>query len=234
MPLELRRLRVTFGPIVAVTGVDLTVGEGQIVSVIGPNGAGKTSLLAATIGLVSHAGTISLDGAELSRLPPYARIRAGLGYVPSGKGVFPALSVRENIRVAAGKDFEAAWQRLTTWFPIVATKAASLGSELSGGQQQLVSIARAMATSPRYLLLDEPSIGLSPIAIEALAGALRVLQEQKVSILLAEQNAALAMTLSDQCHLAVRGEIRLSGAPQELRSNPEVEALYLGRTMADS
>jgi branched-chain amino acid transport system ATP-binding protein len=230
MPLGFRKLKVSYGPIVAIEDIDLTVGEGEVVAIIGPNGAGKTSLLAAAIGLVQHSGTVMMDGRDLSQLRSFDRSRAGLGYVPSGKGVFSTLTVRDTVRVAAGRDFNEAWERLTDWFPILATKAQSLGSELSGGQQQIVSIARAMATNPRYLLLDEPSIGLSPIAIEHLAEVVRVLQRQKVSILLSEQNAGLAMTLSDRCVLLVRGEVRLSGTPDELRNKPEVEALYLGRT----
>jgi branched-chain amino acid transport system ATP-binding protein len=234
MSLAFRKLRVAYGPVVAIEGLDLEVDEGQVVAIIGPNGAGKTSMLAAAIGLIPHAGAVVLDGKDLSRLRSFDRSRAGLGYVPSGKGVFGTLTVRDNVRVAAGKDFDAAWKRLTGWFPILETKALSLGSELSGGQQQIVSIARAMATSPRYLLLDEPSIGLSPIAVEHLAEVVRVLQRQKVSILLSEQNAGLAMTLSDRCVLLVRGEVRMSGTPDELRDKPEVEALYLGRSVEEA
>jgi len=199
------------------------------VAVIGPNGAGKTSLLASLMGLAPGSGSIRLDETELVGRPTHLRSRAGLAYVPSSKGVFTSLSVRETIMAAAGRDFASVWADIVRWFPIIGQKAAALGSDLSGGQQQIVSIARAMATRPRYILMDEPSIGLSPIAVGQLVEAIRVLRNTGVGILLSEQNAVLALSVSDHIALMVRGEIRLSGRPDELRGRDDVEGLYLGR-----
>jgi branched-chain amino acid transport system ATP-binding protein len=205
------------------------VEPGQVVAVIGPNGAGKSSLLAAVGGQLPHGGSVELAGIPLDGMPSYRRAQAGLGFVPSGRGVFPSISVRDHVRMAAGPRDRETWSRLVDWFPILKDKQAALGSNLSGGQQQIVSIARAMAGDPKFLLMDEPSIGLSPIATDQLAAAVRTLTRQNVGILLTEQNAGLALKLSDYCILMVRGEIALTGHPQDLRDRPEIEALYLGR-----
>lgn len=232
MSLSLRDLSVAYGPIVAVSGVSLDVEAGRVVAVIGPNGAGKTSLLASVMGLAPGSGSVKLDDEELIGRAPHQRARAGLAYVPSVKGVFTSLTVRETIMAAAGHGFEAAWQDICGWFPLIAQKADALGSDLSGGQQQIVSIARAMATRPRYILMDEPSIGLSPIAVGQLVEAIRVLQQTGVGVLLSEQNAVLALSVSDHIALMVRGEVRLSGTPEEVRGRDDIEGLYLGRASA--
>lgn len=234
MPLQLSDISVAYGPVKAVSQLNLNIERGTVVAVIGPNGAGKTSLLSGVLGLAPLVGRIHLDGTDIAQLPGHARSRFGLGYVPSSRGVFTSLTVTENIQVAAGIGFNAAWSELTAWFPILEEKRFALGSELSGGQQQILSIARAMAARPRYILMDEPSIGLSPIATGWLVDAIRRLRTAGVGVLLTEQNAGLALTVSDVCHLMVRGEVRLSGSPTELRGKPEVEALYLGRSVRTS
>jgi branched-chain amino acid transport system ATP-binding protein len=231
---KINRLEVAYGPIVAVRRFDAEIKPGQVVAVIGPNGAGKSSLLAAIGGQVPHGGTVELAGARLDGMPSHRRARAGLGFVPSGRGVFPSITVRDHVRIAAGARDAEMWERLVGWFPILGDKQKALGSNLSGGQQQIVSIARAMAADPRFLLMDEPSIGLSPVATDQLAAAVRTLAEQNVGVLLTEQNAGLALKLSDFCLLMVRGETRLSGSPAELRDRPEIEALYLGRSVENA
>jgi len=234
MSLKLHDVSVAYGPVQAIRGLQLEVAPGSIVAVIGPNGAGKSSLLAGVLGLAPLQGAVELDGKDISRVPSHARSHFGLGYVPSARGVFTTLTVTENMQVAAGARFDLVWRDLTAWFPILVEKAHALGSELSGGQQQIVSIARAMAARPRYILMDEPSIGLSPIAIGWLVDAIRRLRAAGVGVLLTEQNAGLALTVSDYCLLMVRGEVRLAGTPDELRGKPEVEALYLGRSVRPS
>ncbi|WP_342640100.1 ABC transporter ATP-binding protein [Rhodoligotrophos ferricapiens] len=231
MLLKLSDIWVRYGHISAVCGVSLEVAPGEVVSVIGPNGAGKTSLLAGIMGLAPQTGSIVLDGVALERRNSSARSAAGIGYVPTGRGVFGTLSVKENIAVACRGDFKRTWDRLTGWFPILAGKADALASQLSGGQRQMVSIARAMASAPKVLLLDEVSMGLSPIAIGQVREVVGILAREGVSIVLAEQNASLAMAVSDRCMVLVRGETRLAGTPGELRNRPEVEALYLGRSI---
>lgn len=231
MTLKIDRLKVAHGPIVAVSAFSAVVEPGQVMAVIGPNGAGKSSLLAAIGGQLPHGGSVELAGTRLDGLPSHKRARAGIGFVPSGRGVFPSITVRDHVRMSAGARDKEMWARLTEWFPILADKQEALGANLSGGQQQIVSIARAMAADPKFLLMDEPSIGLSPIATDQLAVAVRTLAGQNVGILLTEQNAGLALKLSDYCLLMVRGETMLSGRPEELRDRPEIEALYLGRAV---
>jgi branched-chain amino acid transport system ATP-binding protein len=233
MSLKINQLSVSHGLIVAVRDFSAVVEPGVVTAVIGPNGAGKTSLLSAIAGHVKHGGTIELDGTDIAKMPSHRRSRAGIGLVPSERGVFPTLSVRDHIRIAAGKRDKEVWEEIRKRFPIVGEKAASRGSDLSGGQQQLVSVARAMATSPAYILLDEPSIGLSPIAIGLLSDAIRSLAAHGVGVLLTEQNAGLALSVSDRCILMVRGDVRLAGTPVELQNRSEVEALYLGRSVGE-
>lgn len=234
MTLRIDRLKVAYGPIVAVNDFTATIEPGQVVAVIGPNGAGKSSLLAAVGGQVAHSGSVELSGARLDGLASHSRARAGLGFVPSGRGVFPSISVRDHVRIAAGANDARMWERLVAMFPILGDKQQALGANLSGGQQQIVSIARAMAADPKFLLMDEPSIGLSPIATDQLGEAVRALARENVGILLTEQNAGLALKLSDYCILIVRGDTYLAGRPEELRHRPEIEALYLGRAVEAS
>lgn len=231
MTLKIDKLKVAYGPIAAVNDFSASVEPGQVVAVIGPNGAGKSSLLSAIGGQVPHGGSVELADMRLDGLPSHRRARAGLGFVPSGRGVFPSISVRNHVRMTAGVRDRQMWDRLVGMFPILADKQHALGANLSGGQQQIVSIARAMSADPKYLLMDEPSIGLSPIATDQLGEAVRTLARENVGILLTEQNAGLALKLSDYCILIVRGDTYLAGRPDELRHRPEIEALYLGRTV---
>lgn len=231
MALTLQAVSVRYGPIVAAHGIDIEVPPGEVVSVIGPNGAGKTSLLRGVMGLVPHGGVVAIDGEVISKLPAHRRARRGLGFVPDGEGVFRGLTVHEHIRVAAGRKHEQVWSDLINAFPLLETKQDARGQELSGGQQRILSIARALATSPRYIVLDEPSMGLSPIAIQGVVDSIQALSSHGVGILLSEQNAALALRISQVCHVLVRGEIRLTGTPDELRHRTEIEALYLGRAL---
>lgn len=229
MALDVRDLRVAYGPITAVEGVSLTVEPRAVTSIVGPNGAGKSSVIRAIMGFVRGSGDVALDGTSLSRRRPHARARAGLAYVPDGQGVFPDMTVREHIRVAAGAGWEERWESLVGLFPVLGEKQAARASELSGGQQQALSIARALASQPRYILLDEPSMGLSPVAIKSVVEAVEQLSGTGVGVLLAEQNAALALSVSARVHVMVRGQIRRSAEPSELRGTDELRALYLGR-----
>jgi branched-chain amino acid transport system ATP-binding protein len=234
MALEVSDFGVAYGPVRAVTGARVEVPERSVIAVIGPNGAGKTSLLRAVMGQVKASGRVAVDGTDISRRSVHARCRLGLGFVPDGRGVFPGLTVREHIRVAAGAHAEERWSTLIQTFPVLEEKQAALGSQLSGGQQQILSIARALASQPRYVLLDEPSMGLSPIAIRQVVDAIARLSAYGVGVLLAEQNVGLALKVSARCHVMVRGEIQLSGTPEEISANRNLEALYLARTEAMS
>ena len=228
MSLTITDLKVSYGPISAVHGISLEVEPGQVVAVIGPNGAGKSSLVRACMGLAPHVGTVRVDDTDVSTMAAHRRSRAGLSYVPDGKGVFPLLSVRDQLRVGAGRTIDEVQRELFETFPLLADKREALGQQLSGGQQQLVSIARALSTRPRYILMDEPSIGLSPIAVKGVVSAIEALGGTGLGVLVAEQNVRLAMDASDYCHVMVRGEIVRSGTPDALLNDPEVEGLYMG------
>jgi branched-chain amino acid transport system ATP-binding protein len=228
MTLEITDVCVHYGHVQALFGVTITVAPRQTVVVLGPNGAGKTTLVESIIGAVSSTGQVRLDGKDLSRLPVQQRVRGGISYVPHQKGVFPNLTVRENIRTAARGSWPAVWDELTTAFPLLADKQSSLGGELSGGQQQIVSIARALASRPRYVLMDEPSIGLSPVAIQQVVVAIEHLGGMDVGVLIAEQNTSLGLRVADHCEVLVSGRQVFTGTPEELSKSETLGELYLG------
>lgn len=232
MALEVSGLNVSYGPIRAVRDVTFSVVPHQVTSIIGPNGAGKSSIIRAVLGLQNSLGRIALDGTPVERWRADQRARAGISYVPDHRGVFPGLTVREHIRMAVGGGWQARWKDLVALFPLLEEKRDSKGGELSGGQQRTLSIARALATNPRYIILDEPSIGLSPIAVRSVVEAIEQLSGTGVGILLAEQNAKLALAVSTRVHVVVRGRIERSATPDELRGTDELQALYLGRAPA--
>jgi len=229
MALEINDLTVQYGPIRAVQGIDLRVERGEIVSVIGPNGAGKTSLMSALVGLISHGGDVVIDGEASTRAASHVRARAGIAFVPDAHGVFPELTVREQVMLGAQKGDTGVYDELAASFPLLAEFADREGGALSGGQKQLVSMARAIAARPKYLLMDEPSIGLSPVAIRGVIDVVRGLGDLGIGVLMAEQNVKIAMTESSVVHVMVRGRIELSGPPAELQDDALVEDLYLGR-----
>jgi branched-chain amino acid transport system ATP-binding protein len=218
---------VRYGRVGALSGVSLDVNPGEIVSVLGPNGAGKTTLGRAIMGLISHSGTVTLDGRDISRLRADKRCHAGLAYVPSTQRVFPGVTVREHIRLCAGKEFPARWDFLVERFPVLAEKHAQRAGDLSGGQQQLLSIARALACAPRYVVLDEPSAGLAPVVVDRVFDAIHDLPDD-IGVLLLEQNAAMGIGLSKRAVVLSGGEIRLRGSSADLEGRPEIEAMYLG------
>ncbi len=217
-------------------GVSIEVGAGEVVAILGSNGAGKTSLLRAVMGLLPlHAGRIKLEDRDISEMPPHARNRLGLGYVPEGRRIFGPMTVRENLEIGAyGVDpspaaMAASTQAMFHRFPILEEKASAAGSTLSGGQQQMLAIARALMSNPKLLLLDEPSLGLAPQMVLAVRDTIRMLQrEQQLSVLLVEQNAGLALSVADRVYLMARGAIVDVGTPDRLADSPELRALYLG------
>lgn len=229
MALEIRDLTVQYGPIRAVQGVSFSVERGQIVSVIGPNGAGKTSLMSALLGMIVHGGEVVADGKRLTRTPSHVRARSGISFVPDARGVFPELTVREQVLVGAAHGDKGVFEELAESFPLLKQFADKPGGSLSGGQKQLVSMARAIAARPHYLLMDEPSIGLSPVAIRGVIDVVRRLGDLGIGVLMTEQNVKIAMSESSECHVMVRGRVELSGPPSELQDDPLIEDLYLGR-----
>jgi branched-chain amino acid transport system ATP-binding protein len=214
--------------------VSFTVGKGEIVSLIGANGAGKSTALRAISGVVRPAsGSIAHEGREIAGLPPHRIVRLGLAHVPEGRGVFANMSVRENLEMGAyarSSRSEAAesFARVFELFPRLSERRSQLAGTLSGGEQQMLAIGRALVQRPDLLLLDEPSMGLSPILVRDIFRLVAEINRSGTTILLVEQNAHMALSVADRAYVLETGEIVLSGSASELRENPEVRAAYLG------
>lgn len=220
--LSIRDLHVTYGGTRALAGVSLDVERGQTVLLIGANGAGKSSMINAIIGLVRSArGQIMFDGRDIGGLASDARARLGIGYSPEGRRVFPTMSVKDNVLSGAGAlnrhEQGRAWDRLVASFPFLAERQAQAAGELSGGQQQLVAIARAMCGGPKLLLLDEPFLGLAPVWIQQISAAVRQMQEDGIAVLMTEQMARPALKLAHSGHIMRGGLIRRSGTTSEIK-----------------
>jgi branched-chain amino acid transport system ATP-binding protein len=226
--LSLQHVTGGWGQTVIVEDFSLAVEPGEIVSIVGRNGAGKTTLLEIIMGRARlGSGQILLDGAPLQRLPIFERCRAGLGYVPQGREVFPSLTVTENL-TAAVRPGEWTIERLFELFPGLAQRADSFGHQLSGGEQQMLSIARALIGNPKVLLMDEPTEGLAPIVIEEIVSVIRQLASTRaITVLLVEQVVDVALELSDRCCLLERGQIQLLARAQDLRADrTQIEAIF--------
>jgi branched-chain amino acid transport system ATP-binding protein len=238
--LEIDALDVRFGEVQVLAGVNLRVGQGEIVSLIGANGAGKTTLLKTISGLVRPAaGRIALDVESLVGLTPDAIVARGIAHVPEGRRVFPQLTVDENLRVGAHlvrgtQKMKSRLERVYSLFPRLKERRKQSGQTLSGGEQQMLALGRAMMLEPRLLLLDEPSLGLAPLVLLEVARTIPIFREEGASILLVEQNANLALALSQRGYVLERGSITLSDAASNLRSNPKIIESYLGGTVDDA
>jgi len=233
--LEVRDLSVSYGGLRALQGVSLAVGPGQFVTVVGPNGAGKTTLFKTICGVVPAAGgSVSWDGAPLLSRPASARAHLGIAHVPEGRQVFRTLTVRENLEMgawpAAGR---ARWaqtlERIHTLFPILAERSGQLAGTLSGGEQQMLAIGRGLASAPRLLMLDEPSMGLAPTVAEAIFERIaQIHKEDGLAILLVEQRVAEALELSDRGYVLETGRMVLEGPYETLLADDRVRRSYLG------
>ena len=232
--LEVEDLHVSYGQVEAVRGVSLRVGEGQIVTLIGPNGAGKTSILSALTGLVRpRAGRVRLGGQEVTGLPAHRTVAAGLTLVPEGRAILGRMTIEENLRLAGERrqpagGLQAAISEQYRRFPILGERRRQLAGSLSGGQQQMLAFARALLARPRVLLLDEPSMGLSPILVQQIFETIREIHREGTTILLVEQNARLALSQSSYAYVLEHGRLALEGASGELARDARVQAAYLG------
>ena len=229
MLLEVKQLEVHYGGIRAVAGVDLAIGEGELVCLIGANGAGKTSTLKAICGLVSsRSGLVRYAGEDVSHAPVHVLPRKGLVMVPEGRGIFPQLTVEENLAMGAyahgGGDPAAQYER----FPRLAERRKQVAGTLSGGEQQMLALARALMTRPKLLLLDEPSMGLAPMMVTKIFELVHDIAAQGVTILLVEQNARAALELASRGYVMESGVISLEGEARALLDNPRVREAYLG------
>ena len=232
--LNVRDLKVAYGGINAVKGIDLHVNRGELVALIGANGAGKSSTLKAIAGLLTPAGgEIQFLDHQTNPLPAYELVRLGLGLVPEGRGVFKRMTILENLQMGAflKKDPKAIEQKLEevfSYFPRLKERLQQLAGTLSGGEQQMVAMGRAMMAEPKLLLLDEPSMGLSPIMVETIFDVVKMLSASGMTILLVEQNARLALQMSSRAYVMESGLITFSGSGQELLQDPRVRTAYLG------
>jgi branched-chain amino acid transport system ATP-binding protein len=231
--LEVRGVATFYGAIQALHGVDLEVGRGEIVTLIGANGAGKSTLLMTICGDPrARSGSIMLDGENITGLPTHEIVRRGVAQVPEGRRIFPRMSVFENLQMGATitdpAHFQQDLDRVFAMFPRLAERRTQRGGTLSGGEQQMLAIGRALMSRPRLLLLDEPSLGLAPLIVQQIFEAIgRIAREESVTIFLVEQNAYHALRLANRGYVRANGRVRLSGAGRELLANAEVRAAYL-------
>jgi branched-chain amino acid transport system ATP-binding protein len=232
--LKLEGVSTYYGPIQALKEVTLEVEEGAIVAVLGANGAGKTTLMNTISGLVHpRAGEITFQGRRIDRLPAERIVRLGISLVPEGRQLFPDLTVWENLRMGAfiqrdHRGIKESLERVFAHFPVLRERRGQLAGTLSGGEQQMLAIARGLMARPRLLLLDEPSLGLSPVLVRELFRIIRELNREGTTLLLAEQNAHMALTTAMRGYILETGRLALSGPAAELRANERVRQLYLG------
>ncbi len=232
--LELREVEVAYGNIRALKGISLTVADGELVTLIGANGAGKSTTLKTISGLLRpKAGTLLYRDHTLDRLPPHQIVALGISHCPEGRHLFGRLTVTENLRLGAvqrrdreevPRDIEHVYKL----FPVLKDRRAQLAGTLSGGEQQMLAIGRAMMSRPRLLLLDEPSLGLAPILVGLIFETIQQLKREGTTILLVEQNARLALDIADRAYVMETGRVTLQGPAIELKHNPQVEHTYLG------
>ncbi len=231
--LKLQGVEVAYGHILALAGVSLEVREGELVALLGANGAGKSTALMTVSGIVRpRSGTLQYDGTDLSKASPYDIVGLGVIQCPEGRRIFGGLTVLENLRMGAVRRKDSAGVRrdleyVFSLFPVLARRRHQSGATLSGGEQQMLAIARALMGSPRLLLLDEPSLGLAPLIAQAIFRVIRELRRRGVTILLVEQNVRQALAVADRGYVLTAGRVTLEGGGGELRSHPELEQAYL-------
>jgi branched-chain amino acid transport system ATP-binding protein len=235
MLLEIKDIKVSYGKIEAIKGISLSVKQGEIVTLVGANGAGKTTLLKTISGILKpSAGVINFEGKDIQSIAPHNRVLEGLCQAPEGRGIFPGMTVLENLEM--GKYSRPEWKkelqedldRVYTLFPRLKERQGQAGGTLSGGEQQMLSIGRALMSRPRLLLLDEPSMGLAPMFIQQIFKIIREIQTQGVSILLVEQNAAQALSCANRAYIMETGNIVKEGSGKELLNDEAIKKAYLG------
>jgi branched-chain amino acid transport system ATP-binding protein len=232
--LKVNDIHASYGPVVALRGVSLEVPEGGIVTILGANGAGKTSTLRAISGLVRISrGSVEFMGQRIDRLPPETIVQMGISQVPEGRQIFGELNVEENLRLGAyirrdGDGIRKDMQRVYDYFPVLAERRKQTAVTLSGGEQQMLAIGRALMARPRLLLLDEPSLGLAPLVTREIFEIVRVINGEGITVLLVEQNARLALDIAQFGYVLETGSVALADTSESLRQNEDVRRSYLG------
>jgi branched-chain amino acid transport system ATP-binding protein len=232
--LEIKDIHVNYGAIQAIKGITITVNDGELVSLVGANGAGKTTILHTISGLLhATSGEVLLDGVNLQKVPANTIINLGLAHVPEGRHVFSRMTVEENLRMGAyiindPKQVNDGLERVYHHFPRLKERARQLGGTLSGGEQQMLATGRALMTNPKILLMDEPSMGLSPILVNEIFSIIEQLHNSGITILLVEQNAKKALAVADRAYVLETGKISMHGSAKELAEDDRVRKAYLG------
>ncbi|MDA4112144.1 MAG: ABC transporter ATP-binding protein [Thaumarchaeota archaeon] len=232
MTLDVLKISAGYGRIQVLWDISLTVGNSEIVALIGANGAGKSTLLKVVMGVVRQSsGDVIYNGSSLRSLRPHSVVHRSISYVPEGRRLFPEMSVKENIRMGAParcNDLKERFDRVFLLFPVLKDRRTQQASTLSGGEQQMVAIGRALMSNPQLLLLDELSFGLSPIMFENVLSAIEKIRENGVSILMAEQNSERALEVSDRTYVLENGKIMMTGKSSDLIDDPRIQTAYLG------
>lgn len=230
--LELNNIHTSYGQIEAINGITLKVNEGEIVSLIGSNGAGKSTILMTISGILRpNQGSISFMGEDILDAQPHQIVEMGISQVPEGRRIFPRLTVRENLEMGAyvkSSKFKDSFDKVYELFPVLKEREKQYGGTLSGGEQQMLAISRALMAGPKLLLLDEPSLGLAPIIVTKIFKAIKDINKDGVTVLLVEQNAHAALNLSNRGYVLENGTIAVHGMGQELLNNEQVKKAYLG------
>ena len=228
--LAIEDIHVYYGDSCALQGVSLEIREGELVALIGRNGAGKTTTLRAVMGLTRpRSGRVLFKNADITDLPPFEIARRGIGYVPQGRRLFPGLTVLENLKTGCrGRLDKGLLRGIFQLFPILEARLNQTAGTLSGGEQQMLSVARALITAPDLLLMDEPTTGLMPILVTRLKEVIRDLNKRRITILLVEQKVPLALELSDRVYIMEKGQIRYSGKPEELKQKEDILLRHVG------
>lgn len=236
MLLKIEDLHTNYGAIHALKGISLEVNEGEIVCLIGSNGAGKTTLVNSIVGIVkSSSGQITFDGKDITHVPAHAMTKAGIGISPEGREVFPELTVEENLRIGAfivkdQNQIKESYERVYALFPRLKERTTQLAGTLSGGEQQMLAVARALMSHPKILMMDEPSLGLAPLIVKDIFSIIREINKQGVTVLLIEQNANMALHTADIGYVLETGKITMHGSGKELLADESVKAAYLGKS----
>ena len=229
MALEVEGVHTYYGESHVLQGVSLRVDPGEVLAILGRNGMGKTTLIRTIVGFTPpREGRVLYEGTEITRLPPFRMAALGMALVPQGRRVFPSLSVRENLDVARRGEGRWSLEQVYALFPRLRDRAGNRANKLSGGEQQMLAIGRALMSNPDLLLMDEPTEGLAPLLVREVGRVITELKRSGLSILLVEQNLALALSVADRVHVLSRGQIVHTGTPAELMGDDEVKARYLG------